>query len=107
MQEMEQLSRDFFALSPEEKEVNKIKPGTNVGYGRLFETSKTIGANWVDRITIWSYGEQTREQPCNPPKPERFRYLSNLLFFRKMKQFHSINVALKNLWITFSIITGY
>lgn len=73
MQEMKQLSKDFFSLSPEEKEVNKIKPGTSVGYGRLFETNHTIGANWVDRITIWSYGEQRRAEPCNPPKPERFR----------------------------------
>jgi isopenicillin N synthase-like dioxygenase len=72
MREMKQVSRDFFALSPEEKEVSKIKPGGSVGYGRLFETSKTV-ANWVDRITIWSYGEQRRAEPCMPPKPERFR----------------------------------
>ncbi|KAG0597869.1 hypothetical protein M758_12G026800 [Ceratodon purpureus] len=72
MQEIQQVSKDFFALSPEEKEVNKIKPGTSVGYGRLFETGKTV-ANWVDRITIWSYGEQSRAEPCMPPKPERFR----------------------------------
>lgn len=75
MQEIKQVSKDFFALSPEEKEVNKIKPGTSVGYGRLFETSKTI-ANWVDRITIWSYGDQRRAEPCMPPKPESFRYSS-------------------------------
>lgn len=71
MRDMRQLSEEFFALSPEEKEVNKIKPGTSVGYGRLFETSTTV-ANWVDRITIWSYGEQKRTEPCMPPKPERF-----------------------------------
>lgn len=72
MEEMKELSRDFFAMTPEEKEVNKIKPGTSVGYGRLFETSKTIGANWVDRITLWSYGAMRDAEPCYPPKPERF-----------------------------------
>ena len=73
MDDMMRVIHEFFALSPEEKEVNAIKPGDITGYGRLFEKTGTV-ANWVDRCTICSYGEQQMlAEPCMPPKPERTR----------------------------------
>lgn len=73
MDDMMSVMREFFTLSPEEKEVNAIKPGSNTGYGRLFEMHGTV-ANWVDRLTVCSYGEELMlADPCMPPKPERTR----------------------------------
>lgn len=73
LKELNEVALDFYALSPEEKEVNAIKPKATVGYGRLFENGSGA-SNWVDRISLWSYGEaQQLAEPCMPLKPERLR----------------------------------
>lgn len=73
MAELLKVTKEFFALSAEEKEANAMKPGKTVGYGRLFETKKSV-ANWIDRLVLWTYGEaQKRAEPSMPSKPERFR----------------------------------
>ena len=73
MDDMMRVVHEFFALSPEEKEVNAIKPGGITGYGRQFEKPGSV-ANWLDRCSMCSYGEEIMlADPCIPPKPERTR----------------------------------
>ncbi|XP_024365321.1 jasmonate-induced oxygenase 2 [Physcomitrium patens] len=65
------VTKEFFALSQKEKEVNAMKPGATVGYGRLFETKNSV-ANWIDRLVMWTYGEKQKlAEPCMPLKPQR------------------------------------
>lgn len=75
MEELLKVTREFFALSAEEKEVNSMKQGKTVGYGRLFETEKSV-ANWIDRLVLWTYGERQKlAEPCMPSKPKHFKYM--------------------------------
>ena len=75
MADLLEVIKEFFALSPEEKEVNRMKPGKTVGYGRLFESKNSV-ANWIDRLVMWTYGDrQKHAEPCMPLKPERLRYV--------------------------------
>jgi len=78
MAEFLKVTKKFFALSAEDKEAIAMKPGKTVGYGRLFETKKSV-ANWIDRLVLWTYGERQKlAEPCMPSKPEQFRYVTHL-----------------------------
>lgn len=66
-----EMSQQFFALSPEEKEVYRLKEVSGVGYGRYFEERPNAIADWIDRLSLWSQPKSVKEQdPClitNPP----------------------------------------
>jgi len=75
MENIEDMSREFFMLPLEEKQKYPMAPGTVQGYGQAFVFSEDQKLDWCNMFALGIEPHYIRNSNLWPKKPARLRFV--------------------------------